>query len=120
METLICFRIQSMGYPLHVSLGLLSLASTGYLALAAIGTLCNPTIGFMALPAFVVSIGCLDVVAIDVRSALSIGCLVAATIVVRYVVSIGSLARDAIGFRSLAWVPLLSLLSNYLNPQYVL
>ncbi|CAI9295192.1 unnamed protein product [Lactuca saligna] len=128
-----------LGYLLRVSLGLLSLASTGYLALVAIGTRCNLAIGFVALPAvgirslapigyvapaaidvrFVVSIGCLDAATIDVRSVVSIGCLAAVAIVVRYVVSIGSLAPNAIGFWSLASVPLLSLLSHSLKPRYV-
>ncbi|CAI9289754.1 unnamed protein product [Lactuca saligna] len=128
-----------MGYLLPVSLGLLYLASIGYLALAAIGTRCNLAIGSVALPAVgirslmpigylapaaidvrsVVFIGCLDVATIDVRSVVSIGCLAAAAIVVRYVVSIGSLAHAAIGFWSLASVPLLSLLSHSLKPQYI-
>ena len=49
---------------------------------------------------------------------MSIGCLAVVAIVVWYVVSIGSLAHAAIGFRSLVSVPLLSLLSHSLKPQY--
>ncbi|CAI9288920.1 unnamed protein product [Lactuca saligna] len=121
MKTLIYFRILAMGFLLLVSLGLLSLASIGYLALVAIGTWCNPAIGFMALPAVGIrsfaSIGYVALDVIDVQYVVSIGCPAAAAIVVRYVASIGSPAHVAIGFRSLALVPLLSLLAHFLTPH---
>ncbi|CAI9303049.1 unnamed protein product [Lactuca saligna] len=105
-----------------MSLGLLSLASIGHMALVAIGTWCNPAIGYVAPTVDIRSLASISSVApaaIDVRSVVSIGCMTAATVIVQYVVSIGSLAHAAIGFRSFASVPLLSLLSYFLMLQYI-